>query len=235
MLVIAKHRQVMFNILKAIYRTPHGAYLGFKGGTMAYFFYGLDRFSVDLDFDLLPGAKKEEVFGQVKRIISQYGKIEEAVEKKYTLFFLLNYEKTMVNLKIEISKRVVLMERYTLASFYGTDVRIMKEEEAFTEKLAACLGRKRMAIRDFYDTWFYLSKGTGCNFKLLAELTGMKGTSYLEKLIKYIEKNLAEKNILAGIGELVSDRQKYWIKNNLKRELLERLSFFKEETEKVLR
>ena len=50
-----KHRQVMFEILRDIYRSELGFYLGFKGGTMLYFFYNLNRFSVDLDFDLLVG------------------------------------------------------------------------------------------------------------------------------------------------------------------------------------
>ena len=41
-------------ILKDIYADiTINSLLGFKGGTCAYFFYNLPRFSVDLDFDLL--------------------------------------------------------------------------------------------------------------------------------------------------------------------------------------
>lgn len=47
-----KHRFVLFNLIEDIYQSKLGFCLGFKEGTMAYFFYGLDRFSVDLDFDL---------------------------------------------------------------------------------------------------------------------------------------------------------------------------------------
>ena len=41
-------------ILKDIFKDPSIApYLAFKGETAALFFYGLTRFSVDLDFDLV--------------------------------------------------------------------------------------------------------------------------------------------------------------------------------------
>ena len=50
---IATHKTILFQILKDIYsNTAISPYLGFKGGTAALMFYGLDRFSVDLDFDL---------------------------------------------------------------------------------------------------------------------------------------------------------------------------------------
>jgi len=48
-----KHQLIMGRILKDVYTDVSIApLLGFKGGTCAYFFYGLPRFSVDLDFDL---------------------------------------------------------------------------------------------------------------------------------------------------------------------------------------
>ena len=76
-----KHGKVMYDLIKAIYRSPVGAYLGFKGGTMAYFFYGLDRFSVDLDFDLLNEEKKDYVFKTLTPIIGKYGGLKESKEK----------------------------------------------------------------------------------------------------------------------------------------------------------
>ena len=49
-----KHQLIMGQILKDIYTdVTISPLLGFKGGTCAYFFYNLPRFSVDLDFDLL--------------------------------------------------------------------------------------------------------------------------------------------------------------------------------------
>lgn len=60
---VPEHKNILLQILKDIYSdTTISPFLGFKGGTAAYMFYDLDRFSVDLDFDLLDETKKEIVF-----------------------------------------------------------------------------------------------------------------------------------------------------------------------------
>ena len=64
---ISVHRNILLQILKKIYSDANIApYLGFKGGTAAYLFYRLDRFSVDLDFDLLDETKKDYFFKKFK-------------------------------------------------------------------------------------------------------------------------------------------------------------------------
>lgn len=77
MLNRTKHRLILFNIIRDIYKNKIGAFLGFKGGTMAYFFYGLDQFSVNLDFDLL-NLKKLFL---VKKIFSLSFKNMEKLKK----------------------------------------------------------------------------------------------------------------------------------------------------------
>jgi predicted nucleotidyltransferase component of viral defense system len=47
------HRIHLHQLLIAISQSKYGNILGFKGGTLAYFLYGLPRFSTDLDFDIL--------------------------------------------------------------------------------------------------------------------------------------------------------------------------------------
>lgn len=59
MLKINKHWIVLFNLINQIYKSDLSRFLGFKGGTMAYFFYDLDRFSVNLDFDFLDEEKNQ--------------------------------------------------------------------------------------------------------------------------------------------------------------------------------
>jgi len=59
-----EHKKIMLNILADISSNPLlSVNLGFKGGTCAYFLYGLNRFSVDLDFDLLDAGKKRKAMG----------------------------------------------------------------------------------------------------------------------------------------------------------------------------
>ncbi|MDD4358771.1 MAG: nucleotidyl transferase AbiEii/AbiGii toxin family protein [Candidatus Pacebacteria bacterium] len=73
MLNIEKHRNILIKILKNIYTDNSvGPILGFKGGTAALLFYNLNRFSVDLDFDLLDPEKEDFVFEKISKIISKY-------------------------------------------------------------------------------------------------------------------------------------------------------------------
>lgn len=225
MLDIKKHRQVMFEIITDLYRSSLGSYLGFKGGTMAYFFYGLDRFSVDLDFDLLEEKKKAFVYSHLPEIVKKYGVIKEQTDKRYTLFYLLNYEKNNRNIKIEISKRKTAYVEYTISNFYWTDVKISKIEDAMATKLLACTTRNRLAYRDFYDAYFYLKKGIIPNEKIIKEESGKKLKDYLLSLIQFIQKNVSNRSILQGIGEFVNEKQKIWIKNHLKIELVNRINF----------
>ena len=69
-LEIPAHKNILIHILKDIYtNTEIGPILGFKGGTAAYLFYDLSRFSVDLDFDLLDAEKEDLVFEKIKNIL----------------------------------------------------------------------------------------------------------------------------------------------------------------------
>ena len=74
----ATHKTILLQILKEIYTdTALGPVLGFKGGTAAYLFYDLGRFSVDLDFDLLDETRENYVFEKTEKILTCLGKIKE--------------------------------------------------------------------------------------------------------------------------------------------------------------
>ncbi|MBU0649334.1 nucleotidyl transferase AbiEii/AbiGii toxin family protein [Patescibacteria group bacterium] len=103
-----RHQLIMGQILKDIYTNTRIAPLvGFKGGTCAYFFYGLPRFSVDLDFDLLvPGEENiKKVFQEIQAIIGRYGAIKDECVKLNTILFEMSYGPEDRNIKIEISVR----------------------------------------------------------------------------------------------------------------------------------
>ena len=94
----SKHQLIMGQILRDIYTdVTISSLLGFKGGTCAYFFYNLSRFSVDLDFDLLNIDEKNQkiVFKNIINILKKYGEIKEQRIKRYTIFFLLSYGDTL--------------------------------------------------------------------------------------------------------------------------------------------
>lgn len=190
MLTISKHRTILNEIIKDIYSdTLLGPILGFKGGTAMYILYNLPRFSVDLDFDLLDFSKKEDVFVRIGKILERYGNIKEKADKKYTLFYLMSYEKGQRSLKVEISKRN-LGNRYELKNHLGTPVKVMVPQDMAANKFTALLGRKKLANRDIFDIWFMLKNHWDINLELLEKRTGLKANDYFKNCIDFLEKGL---------------------------------------------
>ena len=219
MLTIDLHRSVLINILREIYSDSHlRAILGFKGGTAAVLFYALPRFSVDLDFDLLVPERKDEVLVRLKSALPKFGTLVAATEKRYTLFFLINYKKGERNLKVEISKRPSKSE-FAPKNFLGISMLVMKDADMAAGKLAALLTRKRFATRDMYDLWFFLKNNWPINEKLVHEKTGKVTTSALKEAQKRVE-TIKKTELLSGLGELLGDKQKAWVREKLKDDLL---------------
>jgi predicted nucleotidyltransferase component of viral defense system len=232
MLNVEKHRQVLFNILRDIYKSSISYNLGFKGGTMLYFFYGLDRFSVDLDFDLLEEEKSGEIYSEIKDILQKYGTIKDEMDKNFTMYFLLDYGKNEKNIKIEISKRSSKTEEYQWKNFYGTDVLTMKIEDMFANKLVASTQRGGVANRDFYDIFFLLKEGFSFNREIIQKKAGKEATLYLEDLMNFLKKYKPFRGMTDGLGELLTKEKKLWVKQNLKEELVGQLQFLVDEMEK---
>lgn len=220
-----QHRIVLFNIIRDIYKSKIGMYLGFKGGTMAYFFYDLDRFSVDLDFDLLSLKNLSLIKKDLPWILKKYGEIEESYDKFYTLFYLLSYKKGQRQIKIEISKRNIFLS-YEIKNFYGIDVWIPKIEDAFASKILAALTRKNIAYRDFYDVLFYFKKSITPNEKIIKQVIQKNLKETLILLKEKIETKVDNQKIIAAIGELVDESKKDFLRKNFKNELLNYVNFY---------
>ncbi len=213
------HKTVLLQILKEIYTdTAFGPALGFKGGTAAYLFYGLPRFSTDLDFDLLDQEKEDYVFEKMKKILLAAGIIKEQYKKRHTIFFILSYGEKARNIKVEINRRS-FGSRYVHKNYLGISMLVMTKEDMFAHKLIAMLERKKTANRDIFDVWFFLKNIWPINRDIVERRAGIKFTEYLKRCIDFVEK-LHDKNILAGIGELLDEKQKSWAGKNLKSDTL---------------
>ncbi len=218
-----KHQVIMGRILHDIYTditlAPH---LGFKGGTCALFFYNLSRFSVDLDFDLLNDSPKirKNVFEKIIKIASQYGEIKDKQAKHYTLFALLSYGTTERNIKIEINTRTFyenILVYYEPKEYQGISMLIGKKEYLFGSKLAALTSRKSLAMRDVYDIHFFAKNNWDIDTDVIKIRTNKSVKEHLSDCISYIE-TIKEKELLSGLGELITDKEKVWIRNNLIKE-----------------
>ncbi|MEK7639555.1 MAG: nucleotidyl transferase AbiEii/AbiGii toxin family protein [Patescibacteria group bacterium] len=215
----AAHKNILFQILKDIYTdTTISPFLGFKGGTAALMFYGLDRFSVDLDFDLLDENQEDLVFKRVENIIKQYGIVKDARKKRFNIFFLISYEAKAPNIKVEINRRA-FGSKFELKTYLGVSMLVMVREDMFAHKLMAMHERINKTSRDIYDVWFFLRHNWPLNRSIIEQRAGTPFKELVQKCVEALEK-FDNHRILTGIGELLTNSQKDWAKAKLKADTL---------------
>jgi len=222
-----KHRFYLTQILTDIYSDKELAYyLGFKGGTALMFFHNLPRFSVDLDFDLLETEKAEQVYAKVKKILLKYGKIHDEAQKFFGDLLSLDYELGERNLKIDISHRKYDNE-YEIKNLLGISVKTMKISDMFAHKLVALLGRKEIADRDIFDCWWFMNRQTPVKMAIIENLMQKTYSDYMQECINAME-NLPKRSLLYGLGELLEQDMKTFVRNKLRTEILTLLRFYKD-------
>lgn len=211
---ISRHQNIMFQILKDIYTdTTIAPFLGFKGGTAAFMFYGLDRFSTDLDFDLLDESKVDNILLRIETIIQRFGAIKDSANKRFSLLSVLSYDDNSHNIKIEINRRP-FGSRYEIKTFLGVSMLVMVREDMFANKLMALYERLGTTNRDIYDVHYFLRNNWPISREIVEQRSGTTFKTTLEKCISMIEKT-PNRRILQGIGELLSIEKKSWAKSNL--------------------
>lgn len=217
-----KHQLIMGQILKDIYTDVSiSSLLGFKGGTCAYFFYNLPRFSVDLDFDLLKVTEENQkiVLEKIVAILNKYGEIKDQYIKRFTVFALLSYGDGDHNIKIEINVRKLaenMKDLYEIKEYLGISMLAAKKNYLFAGKLSALTLRTDVATRDLFDIHYFAKNHWDINSEIIKNFSGKTIKEYLPDCIAFIEK-IKDKQMLQGLGELVdSEKQKDWIRNHLK-------------------
>lgn len=181
-------------------------------------FYDLPRFSVDLDFDLLDAKKKAVVLEELKIILEPMGVVREVIEKRFTLFFLLDYGRDERNLKVEISKRPT-PSMFLPQNFLGQSMLIMNKPDMMACKLSALATRKKFAVRDMFDMWFFLKQHWEMNRELVVVKSDLDWKDAIRESISRVEK-IESTSLLQGLGELLPEKQKMWVKEKLRTELL---------------
>ena len=166
----------------------------FYGGTALRIFYGLDRFSEDLDFSLMMKNKDFDLSTYVpslKRIVQSFGLNVEVEIKHKTLDsaiqieqFLLFYPNDLVtginkNEKVKIKFEIDTMPaglatyetKYRLLPM-PYSIKLYDEASLFSGKIHAVICRSwksRVKGRDLYDYVFYLTRNTKFNLDHLRE------------------------------------------------------------------
>lgn len=224
---INKHKFFLIKILKDIYSDIELANsLGFKGGTALMFFYDLPRFSVDLDFNLVNPEKEQKVFDKVRSILLEYGNIFDEAQKFYGSILVLDYGQGERKLKIEISKRD-FNDHYEIKNLLGINMKVMVAKDMFAHKLCALLDRNTIINRDIFDSWFFMQNHFSVNRTIIETRTKMSYEDYLQKCIDQLE-TMNESRLLQGLGELMDNDMKKFVKTMLLSETISLMKIYKE-------
>jgi len=210
-----RHKSILLQILKDIFSdTSISPYLGFKGGTAALMFYGLKRNSVDIDLDILDQSKEQEVFEKIQKIVETYGKVIDSRIKRFNLVTIISYDLKSQNIKVEVNRRD-FGSKYELKTLLGISMQVMVQEDMFANKLMTMYERIGKTSRDVYDVWFFLKNNWPINKKLVEDRSKISFKETLFKCIDLLEK-MDNRHILDGLGELLDEAQKDWVRAKLK-------------------
>lgn len=222
-----KHKYFLLQLLKDIYSDIELAnYLGFKGGTALMFFYDLPRFSVDLDFNLLDTSKEKLVYDKVRAILLKYGSIFDEAQKFFGPIIVLDYGIGERKLKVEISNRQ-FGDQYEIKNLLGINIRMMEQSYLFAHKLCALLDRTSITNRDIFDCHFFLKNRTPIAFKTVEARMQMSFADYLTKCITHLE-SISDKGLLNGLGELIDNETKTFVKTKMRSETIDLLRFYQQ-------
>ncbi len=147
----------------------------FKGGTCLYKFYGLGRFSEDVDFTAAKPIDVERLLQSITSGIEQFGincHVREKREPFNSVLATIRCEGPLYNgtpqtyssVRIDINKKsgidmVPVLKNYS--SIYpeipSFSILTMQEVEIMAEKVRAIVTRNK--ARDLYDLWHLMTKG----------------------------------------------------------------------------
>lgn len=181
----------------------------FTGGTMLRLCYGLNRFSVDLDFWLYKAIDTEKYFKKLKEYLSGFYTIRDSEDKFYTMLFEIKGKDYPRMLKIEIRKKVERLKTdmsIAYSKFSNTQVlvRTPSLEEVMKSKIEAFLKRKE--IRDVFDIEFLVKRGINLNAK----------KHDLQQLLEGINA-FSRKDYAVKLGSILdSEWREYYTKENFK-------------------
>lgn len=200
----------------------------FKGGTCAAMLGYLDRFSVDLDFDLKPGANEKILRLEFHKIFERLELVVD-YENRNVLEFSLKYPSRpgeRNTIKVGVISLIVVQNRYEAKHLPEID-RVMTcqtAETMFANKLVAPLERfekyKTIAGRDVYDIHHFFLAGMKYRREVIEERTKMKPADYLKKLADFIAERVTETIINQDLNTLLTADKFQKIRKILKTETL---------------
>lgn len=223
------HKAQLYRLMTSLLDDPGiGQKIIFKGGTCASMLGFLDRFSIDLDFDLQKDADKKSINQSLKKVFSKID-LEIKEKSRNELFYLLRYQarpNSRNTIKLSIMphlSRSDIYKPYYLAEIDRWAV-CQTVETMFAHKLVALTDRykkhRMIAGRDLYDIHYFFLEGYHYKGLIITERTGKTVLKYLEELVQFIKKQMTETVISEDLNFLLPKVRFVKIKKILKEESL---------------
>jgi len=217
-----RHLLVLKQLLREVYSDNElSAQLVFKGGTALVLFYGLQRFSTDLDFDLRNTVEQIDL-SRLSLLAERYLTIRDSASKTNTYLLEGSYESGMQQIKIEVNRRVY-PQSFTLHNYLGMSIPILAREYLLAHKLCAITSRRSVQNRDIYDADFMLKQNWQANPEIIQLRVGLAPTEYYAQLLRLCDSAEVAGGVMVGLGEVLEPEQRAWANANLIKSFREQL------------
>lgn len=204
-------------------------YAYFKGGTCAEMSGFLDRFSVDLDFDIVGKVDEKKFRLRIDKIAKKLDLVDDDKKNKESLFFNFKYKAPLNQrnkLKFSFFQNTVASNEYE-PRFLPEINRTVNCQTCGTmvaNKLVTPIDRyerhNEVEGRDIYDIHYFFSQGYEFKEEIIKERTGMEAGKYLVKLVKFIDQKVTDKIITEDLNMLLPLDKFNKIRKVLKEETL---------------
>lgn len=223
------HKIALYSLLRSVLSDQLlSQQIYFKGGTCASMLGYLDRFSVDLDFDLIDNKNKEILRERVHQIIARLGfEIKDESQQHLQFFIKYRHDANVRNtLKLEIVDIVAKANKYELVNLADINMHCHAQtvDTMFANKLVALQSRfektGKIAGRDVYDIHHFFKKNYDINLEVIEELRSKPVKSYFSEVIEFIDTRVTIELLRQDLNPLVSATDLRKILPELKGELL---------------
>jgi predicted nucleotidyltransferase component of viral defense system len=223
------HKVAMYRLLNELLSDAVIATnIKFKGGTCAAMLGYLDRFSVDLDFDLPDITKREILRPQIHKVINKLGYTIKDESNEFLQFFIkyrdIPNKRSIMKLEIvdivsegNIYEEVRLIEIDKMCSAQTV-------ETMFANKLVALKARfdegKSIAGRDMYDIHHFFNQGYDINDAVIENMCKTTLALYAQELIEFIENRVTQHLIMEDLNPLLPAKIMNKILPRIKQEVI---------------
>ncbi len=206
---LIKQEQFELEVLEKLNSRKFLNYLVFGGGSMLRLCFGLNRFSVDLDFWIIKNIDTDKLFNDLRDYLSGFYELTDSANKFFTLLFEIRSKDYPRRLKIEIrkeTKKIKTEQVIAYSKYYNMQVflKVVSLQEMMKAKIEAFLERKE--IRDIFDIEFLLKKGISID----------ESSENLKKILKGID-SFNTNDYSVKLGSLLGKEQRnYYVSENFK-------------------